>query len=667
MSMKTEIIMQTKTTENTPKSQVNWNYTAALKLAKAGLPVFPARPDKSPYIKGWQTKATTDFDVIFGWWTDWPDAMPAIPTGKVTGIAVLDVDMKNGKDGDTALRALGFNLEMISPHRVSTPSGGQHIYFKWHEGLKCSVEQIAQGVDVRGEGGYVIAPGAINETGSYVALENTSPLASGTYPDWPESLKPKVIKPSLPPVKCGLSLSVLKDALMSIPNDGSLEENSSRDWWFNLIAALNYEADGSADGLQIVHEWSAQWPDYDAKKTEAAWRSCKRRDGSLRTGDSIIAEARKHGWYPPYSFPPITEQQRQLGGGNSGTPQGVQLMTPAECAAVPIRDYVVKGFIAPYQIGCIFGDPGAGKSLIAPYIGYAVAQGRKVFGRRANLGLVFYVAAEDQAGMETRITALRAKHGDADSFKLVTGVSDLFSTNSLNLLELQNQVIQHRPSLIFIDTLAMAFPGMEENAFESMGRVVAVGRALAQQGAAVIFIHHGTKAEGNTPRGHSVFNGALDMALHLKAKDGHGVIRGKLTKNRNGSVDCDIAIKIGTHEIGKDQDDDVVDAAYAIELAQGAAAEAVRFSPSANAALYIFMELAKEHGAVTDEIWRAACVNGRTVSSSEITDSRRKAYNRVVNELMGSMTIICRDGRYQRQTSTTAFAGSPNGKMPDVL
>lgn len=134
-----------------------------------------------------------------------------------------------------------------------------------------------------------------------------------------------------------------------------------------------------------------------------------------------------------------------------------------------MRDYILKGFIAPSQIGCIFGDPGAGKSLISPYLGYAVAQGRKVFGMKSKLGTVFYVAAEDEMGMQSRITALRAKHGDADSFKLVAGVSDLFTPNSPNLLELQNHVMLHKPSLIFIDTLAMTFPGMEENASEPMG------------------------------------------------------------------------------------------------------------------------------------------------------------------------------------------------------
>lgn len=132
------------------------------------------------------------------------------------------------------------------------------------------------------------------------------------------------------------------------------------------------------------------------------------------------------------------------------------------------------------------------------------------------------------------------------------GVSDLFTPNGGDLKALWKLVKQHKPALILIDTLAMAFPGLEENNSEPMVRVIATGKALARKGAAVIFIHHGTKADGTTPRGHSAFNGALDMALHLKAKDAQGVIRGKLTKNRNGSLDRDIAFKIGTHSVGED-------------------------------------------------------------------------------------------------------------------
>lgn len=67
--------------------------------------------------------------------------MPAVPTGQRTDIAVLDIDIENGKDGDAELRALGNNLEELSPLRVATPSGGQHIYFRWHKGLRNSASQ----------------------------------------------------------------------------------------------------------------------------------------------------------------------------------------------------------------------------------------------------------------------------------------------------------------------------------------------------------------------------------------------------------------------------------------------------------------------------------------------------------------------------------------------
>ena len=116
--------MHARTIETTPSSQVNWNHSAAINLANAGWKVFPAKPDKVPYIKGWKTNATKDPAVISTWWAKWPNAMPAIPTGPLTGIAVLDVDIKNGKDGDAELRALGYNLEQLSSLRVSTPSGG---------------------------------------------------------------------------------------------------------------------------------------------------------------------------------------------------------------------------------------------------------------------------------------------------------------------------------------------------------------------------------------------------------------------------------------------------------------------------------------------------------------------------------------------------------------
>lgn len=191
-----------------------------------------------------------------------------------------------------------------------------------------------------------------------------------------------------------------------------------------------------------------------------------------------------------------------------------------------------------------------------------------------------------------------------------------------------------RPGLIVIDTLAMAFPGMDENSAEGMGRVVAVARALTKWGAAVILIHHGTKAEGNTPRGHSLLNGALDMALHLTAKDQNGIVRGKLTKNRNGSCDLDIAFTIGVHGFGPDDDGDEIQAAFAEELAPGAAKRTPKLNATERAVMAVFARLADGAATVGRNALREAAMADAAVSSSDSPDSRKRAFNRALQDLV---------------------------------
>lgn len=248
-------------------------------------------------------------------------------------------------------------------------------------------------------------------------------------------------------------------------------------------------------------------------------------------------------------------------------PRGrLRVLSPGECEGVTARPYVVKGLLAEGDVGCLFGPPGAGKSLLAPLLAYQVAQGVPFFGLRTKPGPVLYVAAEDESGMKRRVNALLLAHGAADAFGLVKGVSDLLSTSSADLADLLAEVERRRPALIVIDTLAMAFPGLIENDADGMGRVVAVARQLARRGAAVLLVHHDTKAQGGTPRGHSLLNGALDMAIALEPRDQAGIIRGRLTKNRNGSCDADLAFHIGVTVLGTDQDGDDVTAARAVAL-----------------------------------------------------------------------------------------------------
>ena len=125
---------------------------AALAYAAKGIPVFPCR-NKKPHTKHGFKDASTSPDQIRAWWTRWPNAWIAIPTGKASGFDVLDLDAKKGKDGFACVP----EWERLTPIIAMTPSDGAHLYFAV-DGVTCSVDKIAPGIDTRGEGGYVICP-----------------------------------------------------------------------------------------------------------------------------------------------------------------------------------------------------------------------------------------------------------------------------------------------------------------------------------------------------------------------------------------------------------------------------------------------------------------------------------------------------------------------------
>jgi hypothetical protein len=126
----------------------------ALSLASRGISVFPCKPDKSPYTTNGFYDASTDPRVIEEWWKRWHDALLGVPTGKPSGVAVLDLDITKHKEARQWLAANKSRLPETRRHR--TRSGGWHLIFKDHEGLRCSAGKIALGVDIRATGGFVI-------------------------------------------------------------------------------------------------------------------------------------------------------------------------------------------------------------------------------------------------------------------------------------------------------------------------------------------------------------------------------------------------------------------------------------------------------------------------------------------------------------------------------
>jgi putative DNA primase/helicase len=128
--------------------------------ARGGWRVFPCHR-KTPLIRKFSQKASIDPDVIAEWWRDWPRAWIGVPTGRESGFVVADVDVKNlGQYGFDTLADLGHSI-LPETWMAHTPSGGLHLYFDPGERtIGNSVNKLGPGLDIRGDGGFVIVPGA---------------------------------------------------------------------------------------------------------------------------------------------------------------------------------------------------------------------------------------------------------------------------------------------------------------------------------------------------------------------------------------------------------------------------------------------------------------------------------------------------------------------------
>ncbi len=126
-----------------------------------GWRVFPAKPQgKTPLIKDWPNKASTDPAQIRSWWSQWPNANVAIATGRE--IEVLDVDYSHG--GAWSLRSLREAGDFPETPAVET-GNGCHLYFKPSGEPGRNRAALLPGLDWRGEGGYVIAPPSVHPNG----------------------------------------------------------------------------------------------------------------------------------------------------------------------------------------------------------------------------------------------------------------------------------------------------------------------------------------------------------------------------------------------------------------------------------------------------------------------------------------------------------------------
>ena len=195
---------------------------AALVYARRGWAVFPCHapgrgrllcscghadcssPAKHPRVAGGLHAATVDERQLRRWWNRWPRANVALRTGADSGLVVIDVDPGHGGAESLAALVDRYGSFHDDTRTVRTGGGGWHFYFQHPGGAvrNDTGRRLGQGIDVRGDGGYVLAPPSLHASGNRYSIDGgTRPVAE--LPSWlVERLTRQPDRPVFPTSDC---------------------------------------------------------------------------------------------------------------------------------------------------------------------------------------------------------------------------------------------------------------------------------------------------------------------------------------------------------------------------------------------------------------------------------------------------------------------------------
>jgi hypothetical protein len=568
------------------------NLTVVLSLAQAGLPIFPARSrdeltldgprkSKTPLVN-WLSEATTDEATILFWWRQWPDALPAIHLGGA-GLLVIDCDRHDlTKDGVAAFNMLAVErgLDLSAHPRVRTPTGGGlHVYFRQQPGavLGNGEGTLPAGINVRGDGGYIIAPGAQlpdgrNYTVEEGSLDPVKAFADGSIPfvpDWLASmLRPERSQASASDVlpsnrEVGYAAAALEKCVAEISNAKEGERN-------NKLNAISFHL-----GRMVGRGWIERHV-VVGRLIRASEINGLVADGGVGEVLSTITSGLEAGLSDPL---PDLEPQKP-------TPERHPLVDVASPPTVPVMwdgdmppsppKWLVRDLIEECSIGILVGESRVGKTFTAIHLAISIATRNNFFTKRTKQGGTLILPCEAARTIPGRLHAARigAEVENKLPIALLSTVPDLLTEEGVRtVIETAKAVSKEMQErfgcplrLIVIDTLLAAFRIPDWNSSAGVTQVMGVlSRIASETTVAVAGIHHHGKDVARGPAGSFAITAASDFVIAVLAEDVEGKISDRrilLRKQREGLEGWSCGFELKHVVTGKDEYGEDVGSVY---------------------------------------------------------------------------------------------------------
>lgn len=613
----------------------------AIYYASLGLAVIPLKPPripgqkkpgKEPLTAHGVKDATTDQAVIRQWWNSCPDANIGIATGSRSGGLVvidLDIDEDRGLNGYEVLREWQKEHgELPETWQSITGRGGYHLFYR-DAARNSNRAALYEGVDIRGENGYVVAPPSVHENGRLYEWEQgpgdlqiaqvNDKVAEFMLGPLPEQKTQGFQEPETIPE--GQRVSVLVKLIGSQRAKG-----------------LSTEAIRAAVKAENVARCIPPLTDQELEKE--------------------VFPALKRDWKAerPYSGQTVCDR------GKSRTVNTEKLnanLVDMDTAREEEPEWLVHGYIPKYQITSMVGDGGSGKTTAWCKLVADISSGNRPFllGQPGGLDLkeydpqkVLFFSAEDSYKYVLR-RKLRLSGANLKNIKTMDVSDDRFKRIKFNDPFLEQLIIAHRPALIVFDPIQAFIPENikmgERNAMRSCTEpLIGYGE---KYGCTFLLIVHTNKMAGVWGRKRMADSSDLwDISrsvLMLGETSESGIRYISQEKSNNGPLRSTVLFSIdgGTAEykgLSDKKDKDFVTAA----------AQAVKQAPARDEAKEFILDFLKDGEkpvAELDEMATALGVSKNTLGRAKTElkqENKIKMWSRGFNPKKWYMSLMqCED------------------------